>query len=507
MSSEKPEVSKKFEQLIELAAELEDLGHIQAVLGWDQQVYMPPGGSQERGMQSASLGRIMHEKFTSDEVGKLIADLEAEVGDLDAETDEARMVKVSKRAYEKETKVPLPLLMEHIKATTIAHEAWVKARTQSDFSIFQPHLEKIVDLRKQYADLFKPYDHIYDPLLDDFEPGMKTAEVKEIFNKLRPQQVELLKAIAEKEPPDNSFLKKHYKQELQEKFGRYVITRFGYDWERGRLDVTAHPFTTGFGLGDVRITTRYLDDDGGSALFSTMHEAGHAMYGQGVDPKYNRHPLSGSASLAIHESQSRLWENLVGRSMEFWSYFYPSLQMLFPEHLGNVSMADFYRGINKVEPSMIRVESDEATYNMHIMLRLEIEIGLMEGTIEVKDLAEIWNARMQDYLGVTPPNDAQGVLQDVHWSGGMIGYFPTYALGNLASVQLWDKMLEEHPNIPDEIAQGKFDTILGWMREHVHKFGSKFEPQEIMLKATGRKITPEPYMKYLTTKYGEIYNL
>ena len=480
---EKPELDKKFEQLIELAAELEDLRNIEAVLGWDQSVYMPPGGAEGRGLQSATLGRIMHEKFTSDEVGQLIVDLEAEVGDLNAETDEARMVKVAKRNYEKQTKVPLPLLIESIKATTMGHEAWVKAREQSDFSIFQPHLEKIVDLRKQYADLFKPYDHIYDPLLDDFEPGMKTIEVQEIFNELRPQQVALIQVIAEKQPPDNSFIKQDYDEEKQELFGRYVITRFGYDWNRGRLDVTAHPFTTSFGHGDVRITTRYLKDDGGSALFSTMHEAGHAMYGQGVDKKYNRHPLNGSSSLAIHESQSRLWENLIGRSKEFWSFFYPSLQMLFPEHLGNVSQQDFYRGINKIEPSFIRVEADEATYNLHVMLRLEIEIGLMEGTIEVKDLPQIWNAKMEEYLGVTPSNDAEGVLQDVHWSGGMIGYFPTYALGNLASVQLWDKMLEEHPNIPDEIAQGKFDTILGWMREKVHRFGSKFEPQEIMLKA------------------------
>jgi len=500
-------LSPKMQELVELAAELDDLGHIEAVLGWDQQINMPSGGAEERGLQSAALGRIMHEKFTTDEVGQLIADLEEEVGDLTAETDEARMVKVSKRAYEKQTKIPLPLLMEFIKTTTMAHEAWVKAKAQSDFSIFQPFLEKIVDLRQQYAALFKPYDHVYDPLLDDFEPGMKTAEVKEIFTKLRPQQVALIQAIVEIDPPENDFLKQHYKEEYQEIIGRYVITRFGYDWDRGRLDIAPHPFTTEFGLGDVRITTRYLKDDAGSALFSTMHEAGHAMYGQGISSKYNRHPLSGAASLAIHESQSRLWENLVGRSKEFWSFFYPSMQMLFPQYLGNVSQEDFYRGINRVEPSLIRVEADEATYNLHIMLRLEVEIGLMEGTINVADLPEIWNTKMEDYLGMVPPNDAQGVLQDVHWSSGMIGYFPTYALGNLASVQLWDKMLDEYPNIPDEIANGKFDTILGWMREKVHQYGSKFEPQEIMLKATGSKITPEPYMGYLKKKYGEIYQL
>ena len=505
--SEKVEYSPKMGTLFELVAELTDLSHIMSVLGWDQQVLMPSGGAEERGMQLAALGKIMHEKFATDEVGQLIAELEAEVGDLYAETDEARSVKVSKKTYEKQAKVPLPLLMENIQATTMAYEAWVKAKSTSDFSIFQPHLEKIVDLRKQYADLFKPYDHIYDPLLDDFEPGMKTADVKEIFEKLRPQQVALLQEIAEKEPPDNAFIKQHYKEEYQEIFGRYVITRFGYDWDRGRLDVAPHPFTTEFGLGDVRITTRYLKEDAGSALFGTMHEAGHAMYGQGVPDKYKRHPLGGAASLAIHESQSRLWENIIGRSKEFWSYFYPSFQMLFPDYLADVSLTDFYRGINRVEPSFIRVEADEATYNMHIMLRLEIEIGLMEGTIDVADLPEIWNSKMEEYLGITPPNDAKGVLQDIHWSGGMIGYFPTYALGNLASVQLWDKLLEENPNVPDEIAQGKFETILGWMRENVHQYGSKYEPQEIMLKATGSKITPEPYIAYLRKKYTEIYNL
>ncbi len=505
--SDKPQVSEKMQKLIELSAELTDLGHIQAVLGWDQQINMPPGGAEERGAQSAALGRIMHEKFTSDEVGQLIADLEEEVGDLEAETDQARSVKVAKREYKKQTKVPLPLLMEHIQTTTLAHEAWLEAKNKSDFSIFQPHLNKIIELRQQYAELFKPYDHIYDPLLDDYEPGMKTAEVKEIFNKLRPQQVALIQAIAEKEPPDNAFIKQYYKEEHQEIIGRYVITRFGYDWKRGRLDIAPHPFTTGFGHGDVRISTRYLKDDAGSALFSTMHEAGHAMYEQGVPEKYKRHPLGGAASLAIHESQSRLWENIIGRSKEFWSFFYPSLQMLFPQFLSDVTVEDFYRGINKVEPSLIRVEADEATYNMHIMLRLEIEIGLMEGTIKVEDLPEIWNTKMEDYLGITPPNDSVGVLQDVHWSGGMIGYFPTYALGNLASVQLWDKLVEENPNVYDEIAKGQFDTVLDWMRQNVHQYGSKYEPQEIMLKATGSKITPEPYMAYLEEKYGEIYDL
>jgi carboxypeptidase Taq len=505
--SEKKEISEKMQKMIDLAGEISDLGRIGALMEWDQQVYMPSGGAEERGLQSSVIGKLIHEKFTSDEVGNLITDLADEVGDLEADTDEARSIKAAKRLYEKQTKVPLPMLMEQIQVNTMAHHAWIEAKEKSDFSIFEPYLTKIIDLKKQYADLFKPYDHVYDPLLDDYEPGMKTADVKEIFNKLRPQQVELLQAIAEKEPPDNTFLKQYYKEEHQELFGRYVITRFGYDWNRGRLDKTHHPFTTEFGQGDVRITTKYLKDDGGSALFSTMHEAGHAMYEQGIASKYNRRILGGAASLAIHESQSRLWENLVGRSKEFWTFFYPSLQMLFPEHLANVSLDQFYRGINRVEPSFVRVEADEATYNMHIMLRLEIEMGLLEGAMDVKDLPEIWNAKMQDYLGITPANVAEGVLQDVHWSSGLVGYFPTYALGNLASVQLWDKMVEDNPNVLDEIAKGQFDTVLGWMRENVHQYGSKYEPQELMVKATGSKITPEPYVKYLKTKYGEIYNL
>lgn len=266
---EEKKVSEKMQKLIDLAAELDDLAHINALLEWDQQVNMPPGGAEERGLQSAEIGRLMHERFVTDEVGQLIADLENEVGDLNADTDDARAVKAARRSYDKQTKVPLPLLMEFIQTTAMAHGAWVEAKAKSDFSIFQPHLQKIVDLRQQYATLFKPYDHVYDPLLDDYEPGMKTAEVKAIFNQLRPQQVELLQAIAEKEPPDNSFLKQYYKEEYQELLGRYVITRFGYDWNRGRLDLTHHPFTTEFGQGDVRITTRYLKDDAGSALFST----------------------------------------------------------------------------------------------------------------------------------------------------------------------------------------------------------------------------------------------
>ncbi len=500
-------IEENIQKLRRIIAELSDLGGIQALLGWDQQVYMPPGGAEDRANQSALIAGIMHDKATSETAGKLIEDLAAEIPDLEADDDIAREVKVAKRMYDRLTKVPKEKLIELVMATSAAHEAWVKARANNDFPSFEPHLMHIVELKKEEAEYFKPYDHPYDVLLDEYEPGMKTAEVRQIFETLRPKQVELLQQISQAEQVDNSFIKKFYPVEEQKKIGDFVSTRFGYDRNRGRIDLAPHPFTTGFGMGDVRITTRYLENDGLSALFSTMHETGHALYDQGLDRKYARTSLGQSASLAIHESQSRMWENLVGRSREFWQFAFPIMQMLFPQNLANLDLDTFYRGINRVEPSLIRVEADEATYNMHIMLRLEIEIGLIEGSIKTNELPEIWNTRMQEYLGVTPPNDSNGVLQDVHWSGGMIGYFSTYALGNLVSVQLWEQMLSENPNIPDEIAKGEFSTILTWLREHVHRHAFRYDPQDLIRKATGEGINPEPYIRYLNKKYSNIYRL
>jgi carboxypeptidase Taq len=331
--------------------------------------------------------------------------------------------------------------------------------------------------------------------------------VQEIFSGLRLEQVALLKEIASRPQIDDSFIFLEYDEQKQWDFGVEVITRFGYDWNRGRQDRSAHPFTTNFGADDVRITTRVHKDNLASAAFSSMHEAGHAMYEQGVDPALARTVLCSGASLALHESQSRLWENLVGRSLPFWERFYPRLQQRFPVQLGRIDLWTFYKGINKVEPSLVRVESDEATYNLHIMLRLELEIALMEGTLLVKDLPETWNARMQEYLGVTPPNDAKGVLQDIHWSGGMIGYFSTYALGNLVSVQLWEKILQDIPDVEEQIRAGEFAALLGWLREKLHRHGAKYEPQVLVQRITGSKIDPAPYLRYLRRKYGAIYGL
>ncbi len=500
-------MQEKLTQLKQSLGKISDLNYASSVLGWDQQVNMPPLGAEERGEQLATLNELAHHMATSDELGQLLEDLTQETKGLDPDSDEFRLVKVTKRNYERETKIPGEKVAEFARVTAIAHGVWAQARQENNFGLFQPHLEKIVGLVKELSDLFKPYDHPYDPLLDIYEPGMKTAEVKQIFESIRPQQVELIKAISEVKQVDDSFLHIPFDEQKQWDFGINVVEKFGMDWKRSRQDRSAHPFTTSFGLDDVRITTRIFKDMPASALFSTMHESGHALYELGYNPAHRRTPLGSAASLAVHESQSRMWENLVGRSRNFWQYFYPLLKEYFPQQLGNVDMDTFYRGINKVEPSLIRVEADEATYNLHVMLRMEIEIGLLEGTVEVKDLPEIWNTRMQEYLGVTPPNDSNGVLQDVHWSGGMIGYFPTYALGNLISVQLWEKMHQDLPNMDDAISKGTFAEILQWLRTNIHQHGAKYEPQELVQRVTGEKINPQPYIKYLNDKYSDIYGL
>lgn len=497
----------KINQLKKYINEITDIYTAVALLGWDQQVNMPHGGAEDRGHVLATLARIGHQKVTSPEVGQLIEDAGLEAAQDDPDSDDARLVRVSRREYVKRSKVPARWVAENAQATTIAQTVWEEAREKSDFSLFKPYLERVVALRREYAAFFAPYAHIYDPLLDDYEPGMKTAEVKAIFDEVRPQQVALIKAIAGKPSVHDAFLHIPFDEKAQWDFGVEVITAFGFDWNRGRQDKSVHPFTQSFGIGDVRLTTRFDPERAASALFSTLHEGGHGMYEQGIAPALRRTPLATGGSMALHESQSRLWENLVGRSLPFWKHFYPRFQSKFAGQLGSVDLMSFYRAINKVEPSLIRVEADEATYNLHIMLRMELEIALMEGKIEVKDLPEAWNARMKDYLGIIPPNNALGVLQDVHWSSGMFGYFPTYALGNLVSAQLWDAMCKDIPDLYDQFERGEYLGLLGWMRDKIHRHGAKFEPQELIEMATGSRIDPKPYLRYLVSKYSEIYHL
>ncbi len=500
-------MSEKLEQLKEKLGEVADIGRAASVLGWDQQVNMPPGGSEARGRQLATLSKIAQEKFITEEVGKLIDDLKQELNGADPASNEAALIRVAARNYDKAKRVPPEFIAEQAIVSSRAFEAWVEAKGKSDFSIFRPHLEKVVELVHKYISFFPPAEHPYDTLLDDYEPGMKTADVKLIFDGLRPKQVELIKAITSRRQVKDDFLYKKYNEKKLIDFGVDIITKFGYDWSRGRQDKAPHPFESTFSVNDVRITTRYEDDNPIATLFSTMHESGHAMYEQGINPDYERTPLAGGTSLAVHESQSRMWENLVGRSLPFWEYFYPAFKKTFPKHLEGVSLKSFYKAINKVKPSLIRVNADEATYNLHIMLRLELEIAMVEGKITIKDLPEIWNTKMQDYLGITPPNDEKGVLQDIHWSLGSIGYFSTYALGNLISAQLWEKINADIGDLDDQIRKGDFSHLLDWLRKNIHQYGQKYEPQTLVENVTGSKITYEPYIRYLTKKYGEIYGL
>jgi carboxypeptidase Taq len=497
----------QLQKLTELTAEIADLNHANALLGWDQHVYMPPGGAEERGNMMGTLGKLAHEKFTSEEMGKLLADLKTHLPELDADGDTYRLISVTARDYEKSTCVPPEFIAEQAQVTAMAQQAWVEARTKSDFSIFCPHLEKVVELNQRFVTFFPPADHPYDTLLDTYEPGMKTAEVKAIFDGLRPLQVELLRAISQRPQVEDAFMHLDYDEKTMWDFSVEVATAFGYDWKRGRQDPTAHPFCQSIGPDDVRITSRWVPELPYALLFGTMHETGHALYEQGVDHSWNRTALESGASLGIHESQSRMWENQVGRSRAFWEHFYPRLQERFKTQLGNVSLDQFYRGINRVQPSCIRVEADEATYNLHIMLRLELEIAMLEGSVAIKDLPEIWNAKMQDYLGIVPPDDARGVLQDVHWSGGMLGYFSTYALGNLISAQLWEKFKSLNPELNNQLRQGDFSALLAWLRGEIHQHGRKYQPQELVERVTGSKIDPAPYIIYLKEKYGEIYGL
>ncbi len=498
----------KIERLRELLGVVSDIQHAAAVLGWDQQTYMPPGGAGARAMQLATLSRLAHEHFVSEDLQAALEAAKAEAAELDPDSDDARLVKVTERELKKRVKVPAAWVEEHSRVTASAHQDWEKARADSDFALFAPHLEKILTLKREYAGFFTPYDHIYDPLLDDYEPGMKTADIQPVFARLRERQVALIQAIMDSGVEvDDGPVHQAFDEKEQWAFGVEVIKAFGYDFDRGRQDKAVHPFSTGFGIGDVRITTRFDPQFLNPALFGTMHEAGHAMYEQGIDPALERTPLAGGTSLGMHESQSRMWENLVGRSKPFWVAFYPRLQAIFPGELKDTSLDDFYAAINKVERTFIRVEADEATYNLHVMLRFELEIALLSGDLAVEDLPVAWNDMFESYLGIRPPDDAQGVLQDVHWSAGYIGYFPTYSLGNLFAAQLWDKIQGDIPDLTQQIEAGKFEALLGWLHDELHRHGSKYEPLELLERIVGSGLDVEPYLNYLERKFGEIYSL
>ncbi len=486
-------------------AAIMDLRSAGAILRWDQETQMPPGGAAARAEVLATLSRLAHERFVSTRTEDLLNAAQPAQDRLDPDSDDAALLRVTRRDYDRARKLPTEFVAERARAASRSTQVWRDARPRNDFAAFRPHLEQMVEFARRTADYLGYTEHPYDALLDQYEPEMTSREVAALFGRLRDATVPLVRAIIERGATiDASVIRQDYAEEAQWRFGLTIVQAFGYDMTRGRLDVSAHPFSSGFNGDDVRITTRYARRSL-AAIFGTLHESGHAMYSQGTAPSLERTPLAGGASNGIHESQSRLWENLVGRSRPFWQYALPALRTLFPGPLGAVDAGAFYRAVNQVEPNLIRVEADEVTYNLHIILRFELEKTLVAGEIKAGDLPGIWNDKMREYLGVTPPTDTDGVMQDIHWSSGMIGYFPSYTIGNIASVQLFDAVRRAHPDLPDQIRRGEFATLLGWLREHVHVHGRKFFPRELLARATGSPLTLEPYLRYLREKFGEIY--
>ncbi len=494
-------------KLREHLATIGDLHSAAALLRWDQETYMPPGGAGIRAHQLATLSRLAHERFTAPLTGSLLEEAEPLLSRLAADSDDAALLRVTRRDFDRARKLPAEFVAERARARSESTEVWRTARPANDFPAFRPHLARMVGFARRAADYLGHTQHPYDALLDQYEPETTTRDVAALFDRLREVTVPLVRAIvARGEVVDARFLDREYPEEHEREFALSIIRSFGYDITRGRLDTSAHPFSTGFGRDDVRITTRYARRSLG-ALFGAFHEAGHALYSQGSAPSLDRTPLDAGASYGIHESQSRLWENLVGRSRPFWQYAFPGLRQRFPAQLASVDAELFYRAVNRVRPSLIRVEADEVTYNLHIILRFELEQALVAGDLDAKDLPEAWNAKMAEFLGVTPPNDANGVMQDIHWSYGLIGYFPSYTIGNIASVQLFEGAQRAHPGLVEDIRLGRFSTLLGWLRNHVHAHGRKFLPKDLLLRATGSPLTPEPYLRYLRQKFGEIYGL
>jgi carboxypeptidase Taq len=501
-------MGEQYHALLKHLADVRNLNRAQALLDWDQQVNMPPGGAAARAAQMATLSRMGHELFTGETTARLLESAAAEVASAPYDSDEASMIRVVRRDYDERVCLPSELVAQMTEARALAHHAWVEARAKNDFAAFAPHLERILGLAVRSAEYLGYDEHPYDALLGNYERGMTASRVRDIFDGHRAQLVALIAAVRKHaDRVDPSILTGHFDIAKQRAFAQEVTQAFGFDFQRGRQDVSAHPFAIRFSRGDTRITVRFNEHDLRPALFGMLHEAGHAMYEQGIAPSIDGTMLGWGTSLGVHESQSRLWENLVGRSRAFWTWAFPRLQAAFPERFAGIDVETFYRAINAVQPGFIRVEADEATYNLHVMLRFELELAMVSGEVKVADLPREWNERFESYIGLTPPTDTLGVLQDVHWSSGLIGYFPTYALGNLLSTQYYTAACRQHPTIPDEIARGQFDTLRTWMERHIYQHGRKFTSDELTMRVTGDCIQCGDFMTYLETKYGAIYDL
>lgn len=493
-------------QLREKLAEIADIRSAVSLLHWDQEVYMPPKASPGRGHQLATLSALAHRMFTAPEMGALLGGLRDASDSLN--DDEAKLVSETLYDYERATKLPEAFVHEFAEASSQAFGVWGKARETSDFSLFQPNLERIVELLHRKTDYLGYEGSPYNALIEEFERGMTAEALTEIFGILAPKQSALVDRIANaSHRPGTAWLDQEWDEDAQWNLSIAVLKEMGYDFDAGRQDKSVHPFTTGFDLYDVRITTRVSRDDLFSGLSSSIHEGGHALYEQGFRDEDRRTTLADAISLGIHESQSRMWENTIGRSLPFWKYYAPRLGEFFPGQLEGVSPEGLYAGANRVEPSLIRVEADECTYNLHIVLRFEIEVGILEGKIKVADIPEVWNAKVKEYLGLDVPNDALGCLQDIHWSHGAMGYFPTYALGNLYAAQLFETILRDVPDIWSQIESGQFGTLLRWLRENIHRVGRRQTAPELIRGITGRDLGCDAFLQYLEGKFAPLYRL
>ncbi len=487
-----------------------------ALLYWDSRTMMPPGGNDTRAKQVSTMKVLAHGLLVADETRRLLDAAETEVANRPAEDADRRIVAQTREAVQHHLKIPADLIRRRAQHASEAAAVWVKARAESDFSQFAPYLEKTVGMAKELADAIGYRAHPYDALMYQFEPGETVASLRTLFAELRAGIGPVVKATTAVEAPRSDFLERHYEPAKQEAFAKKLAAKLGYDFDRGRLDGTVHPFEISFTRNDVRITTRYYPNFLPASLFGTMHEAGHGLYEQGIDPAYTRTTLAtdlvglyavGGVSFGAHESQSRLWENHIGRSRRFWDLHYGMLQETFPEALGDVDVAAFHRAINKVRPGFIRVEADELTYDFHIMLRVDIETRLVDGSLKVKDLPEAWNAVIKQELGLDVPNDRLGCLQDIHWSSGQIGTFCNYTIGNVMAAQVLETARAEDPSIQTSVDAGNYAPLKDWLTNNIYVHGRRFGRDELLQRITGRTLDPKPYVKYLRDKYTALYGV
>ena len=497
-----------YEKLIERSKEISLLGSVASVLHWDMETGMPDGGTQHRSEQLALLGGMVHERFTEPVINEWLTAIEGSDLVADPRSDAAVNVREIRREYDRAVKVPKRLVEELAKVTSEAHVIWRDARKESDWSMFAPILKRIVALECEKADAIASGATRYDTLMDAFEPGMTAAEMKGVFAGLIRETKPIIDTIvASGKKPNEAILTKEYPAEGQKVLSQILAQAIGFDLNAGAIAESAHPFTSGLGRGDTRFTTRYYPRELNVSVFGTLHESGHGLYDQGLPEEHWGTPRGESVSLGIHESQSRMWENFVGRSRSFWQYALPIARGVFPKNLASVSVDEFTWAVNNVQPSFIRVEADEATYNMHINLRFELEQKIIAGDLTVDDIPSAWNERFTEMLGITPPNDAEGCLQDVHWSGGMFGYFPTYTLGNLYAAQFFEKAREDLGDLDEQFALGQFAPLLGWLRENIHAKGMLLRASDLVKEVTGKPLSHDPLVRHLRNKYSQLYSI